>query len=214
MDQNELFKNYLEGKLSSEDRLLFEKLLKENQAYQAELNQYKKQVSPAKKTRFRSWAVSFLIALGIVALGIFLVYSLASPPGTKLFSTYYQPLDVETWESLSIDPSIEKGVTAYKNGKYEEAKTLFEQMLASNSSPDVLFFLGLCHLALDRPEKAVPILSRIPKDSPLAGDAAWYEGLGYLKLNKLEKAKPLLLTASQNSTQFSPSAQEILGKLK
>lgn len=214
MDQNELFKNYLEGKLSSEDRLLFEKLLKESQAYQAELNQYKKQVSPAKKTRFRSWAVSFLIALGIVALGIFLVYSLASPPGTKLFSTYYQPLDVETWESLPIDPPIEKGVTAYKNGKYEEAQTLFEQMLASNSSPDVLFFLGLCHLALDRPEKAIPILDRIPDESPLAGDAAWYMALGYLKLNKLQEAIIHLHIASEDNSEISDRAKEILAKIK
>ena len=214
MDQNELFKNYLEGKLSQEDQTILEKLLAENPSHQAEWEKFKKTHQPQKQSRIKSWAVSFLIALGIVSLGIFLVYSLASPPGTKLFASYYEPLDQFQWENSPQNPEFEKGLTAYQGENYKEALLILEKLEEEKDNPEVLFLLGLCHLALDRPEKAIPILSRIPNDSPLAGAAAWYEGLGYLSLNKLEEAKPLLEITSENSSQFSERAKEILERLK
>ena len=214
MNQNELFKNYLEGKLSQEDQTIIERLLAENPTYRAEWEKFKEAHQPQKQSRAKSWASSFLIALGIVSLGIFLVYSLATPPGTKLFASYYEPLERVEWKNFQQNQEFAKSLTAYRGKNYEGALLILEKLDEGQDHPEVLFLFGLCHLAMDRPEKAVPILSRIPLESTLAGEAAWYEGLGYLKLNKLEEAKPLLEIASENSSQFSQSAKEILEKLK
>ena len=214
MDQNELFKNYLEGKLSQEDKIILEKLLAENPSHKAEWEKFKKKQLPTKRGRFKSWAISFLIALGIVALGISLIYSLATPPGPKLFSAYYEPFDLSTLKISEEHKEFEKGMEAFRTENYEEALQIFEKMEAKNADAEVLFFLGLCHLALDRPEKAVPILDRIPEESQLFKSSAWYMALGYLKLSKLQEAKTHLSIASEDNSEISDQAKEILAKIK
>lgn len=215
MDQDELFQNYLLGKLSPEDQKLLEKLLAESPRYQAELELFRKtwKNPQTSGSKLSSWIISAVIALAIVAGGIFLFYTFGLPEGPRLYGTYYEPYPVEKPISQASNPQLKQGLEAYQSKRYDQAIQTFEQMLAQAESEQVIFYLGLSYLGADRPEKAIPIFGMISKESPLAGNTAWYKALGYLQLNKLEEAKAQLRVVENTKGSFSLKASEVLKKL-
>lgn len=218
LDQNELFKSYLEGKLNPKDRELLESLLGENPSYQAELEAFKATLdsNPAPKEPFslKSWIISIAIAIAIVSSGIFLFLSLGSPPGEKLYSNYYQPFPVDSFITKTNNPKLKEGLVAYQSKDYPKAIETFEYLLAQGESDQVELFLGLSQLANGRPEKAIPIMSMISSDSESAQYVPWYTALSYMKLNKLEEAKTHLQKASKISNLNQQKAQALLEKMK
>ncbi|WP_026951267.1 tetratricopeptide repeat protein [Algoriphagus mannitolivorans] len=216
MDQDELFRNYLQGKLSPSDKSLLEKLLEENPRYQAELELFRKtwKTPESSGSRVKSILISIVIALIIVAAGVFLFYTFALPQGPKLFSAYYEPYPVDRLISQSQNPKLKQGLEAYQAQRFDQATSIFEQLLAQSESDQVLFHLGLSHLASGRPEKAIPIFSLISKESPYSASIAWYKALGYLQMNKIDEAKAQLKIASSAKGEFSNKATELLDKLK
>lgn len=216
MDQDELFRNYLQGKLSPSDKSLLEKLLEENPRYQAELELFRKtwKNPESSESRVKSILISLGIALIIVAAGVFLFYTFALPQGPKLFSAYYEPYPVEKLITQSQNPKLKQGLEAYQAKRFDQAIPIFEQLLAQSESDQVLFHLGLSHLASGRPEKAIPIFSLISKESPYFSVSAWYKALGYLQLNKLDEAKAQLKIPGGQEGEFTLKATELLDKLK
>jgi hypothetical protein len=218
MNKEELFKSYLENLLSEEDKALFEKLLAENTTYQRELEDFKKQFyakqTPKSNSRLKTWIFTFLIALGIVAGGIYIFLDLSTPLGEKLYKTYYKPFPVEKIKSQINNPTIKEGLDAYFAKNYDEAISQFEYLQVQGESDQVTFFLALSHLGNDRPEKAIPVLSMISPSSNLAGNTSWYTALAYLKLNKLNESKSHLAKATSTPGLFRREAAEILEKLK
>ncbi|TDQ16389.1 anaphase-promoting complex subunit 3 [Algoriphagus boseongensis] len=218
LDQNVLFKSYLEGKLDPKDRELLESLLRENPSYQAELEAFKASLEPKTtlKEPFspKSWIISIVIATAIVASGIFLFLSLSAPPGEKLYSKYYQPIPVDSFLSKTGNSKLKEGLEAYQAKNYPKAIEIFELVLTQGESDQAELFLGLSQLANGRPEKAIPIMSMISPDSESAQFVPWYTALSYLKMNKLEEAKTHLLKASNIYDLNQQNAQVILEKMK
>lgn len=216
MDQNELFKNYLEGKLSPADQELLKKLVEENPQYMAQWEEFKKanKKTPSKRARIKSWTISFFIALGIVAAGFFLFYRLGTPPGERIFRSYYEEFPQEYELSGPENPLFEEGLRAYYSKNYEVAIENFERLFIQSESDEVKFYLGISQIAFGRPERGIPILSMVSSKSAILGYSSYYQALGYLSLNKLEEAKNQLEIASKEQTIFASKAKEILGKIK
>lgn len=217
MDQNELFQNYLLGKLSPEDQKLLEKLLEENPRYQAELELFRKNwknPETQKGSKLSSWIISSAIALAIVAGGIFLFYTFGLPQGPRLYTSYYEPYPVEKTISRAQNPQFKQGLESYQAKRYEQAIQAFEQMLSQAESDQVIFHLGLSYLGADRPEKAIPVFGMITRESPYAALTAWYKAMGYLKLDKVAEAKAQLRLVANSRVEFADLASEVLEKLE
>lgn len=237
MNQQELINAYLDGKLNSEDRKLFENLLQDDPNYQAELEKQRElrketlQSEPKSgtnpsdeihshplKTGLRSWLISATAAVIIVVFGYFLWTTLSMSPGEKLYAKYYQPFPHQANSSPGENTGdiASKAFQAYAKGNYKMAAEWFEQVKTPHDSGFALFYLGICYLEIGRPDKAIPVLNRIPVNSAIVSKevASWYEAMGYFKLNMLDKGKSALEIAAAKPNPYQAQAKEVLKTLK
>lgn len=225
MKLEELFESYLGGKMSASDKAIFEKLLDENPEYQSQLNHFKQEnihltgepsppLPQSKAKTLRYWGISVAIAMVIVLVGYFLISTLSMSPGQKLFAKYYETYPVaESGANASGDAS--QAFQAYEAKDYQKAAEWFERIQTQPNSDFALLYLGICQLELGRPEKAIPVLSLIPANSPTASKevASWFEALGYFELNMLEKGKKSLQITAAKPNPYQAQAKIILESL-
>lgn len=225
MELEELFESYTNGTMSEADASLFEKLVKENPEYQNQFDKFKGKKtehskienqpiqSKSKFSAIKAWGISVGIALAIVLAGYFLFKTLGIPTGEKLFNAYYEPKQFPDSLIYTKNPMILDAMTHFEKKEFSKAAVLLEK-LKSEGDPDFArFYLGLCELELDRPEKAIPSLSLVSQKSDYFLEATWYGAMSFLKMNKLEEAKRLLNISEANPNQYSEKAEEILKKM-
>ncbi|WP_332914720.1 hypothetical protein [Algoriphagus boritolerans] len=116
--------------MSESDRVLFEKLLKDNPEYQVQFHAFQqnsKEISKAKsrRTTFKTWSISVAIAVVIVAVGYFLARTLSMPPGEKLFLSFYEPREVLNSETQTVNNELSLALASYENEEYTKAEALF-----------------------------------------------------------------------------------------
>ena len=228
MDLQELVDNYLEGKLSPEDRKLFESLIADNPKYKAELIQLEKgraavelfeQSTRRRPSSLKSWLFSAAIACVLVLSGYLLWITLGMSPGEKLYAKHYEPLPNQVPKSaygeLAADIKTQ-AFQAYDAGDFEKAAALFQQVESQPDSEYILLYYGICQLELGRPEKAIPLLNLVNGETLIAPKevAAWYEALGYFKMNMLDKGKEFLQVTAANPNPYQAQAKTILESLK
>lgn len=238
MDQEELINLYLEGRLSSEDRAIFEKLLDDQPEYRQLLEEQRKikiavtleerqslrdflqevdqQTPKVEKSRsLKSWLLTGVAACVIVLAGFFIWTNLSLSPGEKLYKAFYETypnLVAPTVRSESVASLKTDAFLAFDNQDYEKAAVLFENLSQEPNSEYAIFYLGICLLELERPEKAIPLFQQVSEsaENPDKTTAEWYEALGYLKLDKLEEAKALISkVAGTSGHSFQSQAQEL-----
>lgn len=219
MELEELFESYLNQKMGESDRVLFEKLLKDNPDYQGQFHAFQqksKEISRArsKRSSLKTWSIAAAIAVMIVVVGYFLVRTLSMPPGEKLFLSFYEPKQVSNSEIPTVNNELSIALTSYENEEYTKAEALFEKLESENASDFTRLYLGLSQLAIDRPEKAIPTLSLISQESDFFLEANWYMAMGFLKLNKLDEAERHLQITASNHNSYSDKASEILLKMR
>ena len=228
MDLQELINDYLEGKLSPEDRRLFESLIADNPKYKAELIQQEKgraavdlfeQSARRRPASLKSWLFSAAIACVLVLCGYLLWITLGMSPGEKLYAKYYQtPPNQVAKSTLGTDEINLKteAFQAFDANDFEKAAALFERISLQGDSDYLLLYHGICQLELGRPEKAIPLLNRVGSDSDTASKevAAWFAAMGYFKLNMLDKGKQSLQVTASNANPYQVQAKTILESLK
>ena len=218
MKLEELFESYFSRKMTESDRALFEKLLSENPEYQTQFEAFQDKAKTkkitSKRSFLKSWSISVGVALVIVLIGYFLLRSLSMTPGEKFFYNYYEPKLSSDSEISTLDNNFSSAFESYQNQDFNRAELLFEKLNFEEESDLSRMYLGLCQLAMERPEKAIPTLSVISSDSDLFIEANWYIALGYLKLNKLKDAEKHLKITGESQNQFSDKANEILSKMR
>lgn len=221
MDLQSLIDEYLEGKLSPEDRKLFESLIADNPKYKAELIQQEKgraavdlfeQSARRSPSSLKSWLFSAAIACVLVLSGYLLWITLSMSPGEKLFAKYYETYPVIENTQTNSSGDISQAFQAFEAKDYEKAAALFERIQTQPNSDFALLYLGICQLELGRPEKAIPVLSLIPANSATAPKeiASWFEALGYFKLNMLDKGKEVLQVTAAKANPYQDQAKTIL----
>lgn len=156
------------------------------------------------------WAVAASLALIFVAWWGFRVG--LQDPNQKLYETYYET-DPGLITAMSGTDSYEfdRGMVDYKEGKYQEALTLWEPLLEQNPSGDtLLYFVAMANLELENFQESQKILQRILSESSseFEEDAKWYLALIYLKQGKLEQVKTLLSNVER------PEAKQLLEEIQ
>lgn len=225
MELEELFESYLNGTMSEADASLFKELIKENLEYQIQFDNFREKLagnsiienqpihSTSNLSSIKTWSITAGTAFAIVVVGYFLFKTLSMPPGEKLFLSYYEPIEIADSLINSENRMVDEAISNFRNKDYEQAESLFDKLKEEDESGFAQFYLGLCQLELDRPEKAIPNLSLVSQKSDYFFEATWYGAMSFLKLNKLEEAKRLLLISDANPNFYSAKAEEILQKI-
>jgi tetratricopeptide (TPR) repeat protein len=156
------------------------------------------------------WAVAASLALIFVAWWGF--QGRFQDPNQKLFEAYYET-DPGLITAMSGTDSYEfdRGMVDFKEGKYQEALSLWKPLLEQNPSGDtLLYFVGMANLELQNFQESKEDLQKILSESSseFEEDAKWYLALIYLKQGERDQAKLLL------SDLHRPEAQKLLEEIQ
>ena len=161
------------------------------------------------------WAAAVLV-IGFVTWGVWSQFSF-NPQNlyTEHFTTYPNDLVRVERSSEKTDP-LQRAFVAYQDNDFDSAIRQFDQLLASSSSDNILFFKAVSHLSKGDTELAINIFEKLnAKETWQYLEAVrWYLALTYLKTGQTNKAKNLLEQIdNQEGGHFQQSsAKEILEK--
>jgi tetratricopeptide (TPR) repeat protein len=161
-----------------------------------------------------------LAAAAIISVVILFRTLLPSYNPEKLFSTYYEPLNVISPVTRNSNTNLSNGynsaIEMYRLGNYQGAAIGFSDAIEKdNSSIEPLFFMGITELALENYDQAINMLSDATNPSiNYWKEAEWYLGLAYLKTGEKEKAFTCFEILSQTEGFYHKRAEAILRHLK
>lgn len=216
----EEIENYFEGKLSPEDKLLFEAKLESSPELVAELKLYKQirsvivekgtedlknkfvladkeldnggaVVIPInKKANYKILALVASVAL-VIGLSIFFLLNKKSDY-SQLASKYY-----ESEKGLPVEMGtsnkFDNLMNSYKSGNYKEAQRQLDELLKKDSNNDTaLYFNAVVNDELKNYQPAINNYARIPSSSNYFQKAQYRLVLTYLKTNEKNKAVEII----------------------
>jgi predicted Zn-dependent protease len=114
-----------------------------------------------------------------------------------LFERYFQPYpnEIEKVQEGFAAASIRgQAFRLYDEGRFDQAKVLFEELLRESTDYDVVFYLANTQLALGDPGQARRLLSAIPAGHRYYASGQWYLALALLKSKQEEEARTVLKT--------------------
>ena len=239
MDRDILIHNYLHQTLSEEERNELERLLENDPEFKAtsELendlhavlvdsgkehlkqqfvdfeNRGQEVTSETSSPSFLRYAVAACIIIG---LSVFISKSFINTTSTDdLFAQNFEPYQnivkpIERGEG--IDTPQEEAFFKYEMKDYETAIKGFEAEFEKTNDSYYLFYMANAYLALDTPNKAIPLLEKHQtfKDD-FYEKSRWYLALAYLKEGNKEKSSMLLKEIS-NSTGYAHKQAKTLLK--
>ena len=239
MEHPELIEKYIQNRLSAEEELVFNKLLKNNSAFKEEVELHakiKKVVTHEDDTNFRnlisdienkarSTSYKRSYKKWLVAASIILLFGLGynsinsnTTSTQELFASYFEPYrNVVHPIERSTEQQDKKAIAfmAYEKGEYEKAITLFTELYNSSKEPYYLFYKANALLKLEKADEAIPLLlEHLKTKDTLTEKTKWYLALAYLKIEDSEKAKALLNTIITEGAYKNKEAEELLKKFE
>lgn len=204
-----LMERYLNGDLSGEELLAFEKQLKEDKTLQqrlktlgnlkegivqagrkdlhSEIKQWEENELPIARTIpiwKRSWTmgIAAVLVIGITAIMLWP----QSENSNELFKAYFEPypnviMPTVRGGEVNEPSTVQKAYRAYDEGNYTEAVQFFENLEVKDDGS--LFYLGNSYLAIHETENAIQVLEKLVNEqSQFDEEAKWFLGLAYLKI--------------------------------
>ncbi|OYU67003.1 MAG: hypothetical protein CFE22_06870 [Cytophagaceae bacterium BCCC1] len=207
MNDLEYIDNYFANRLSSEDKLAFEQRLANDAAFAEEVAFYantkaleREKVLSEKHAQWNKKPSGTVLNFRLLSAG--LAATLLLVIGWWLYVQNTKP-DLETLannyvkENLSTLPvkmdakvdSLELGKQMYNDGKYLEAKAIFDKLSESKA----LEFAGLSALKVKNYAAAQKAFEKLAQDTDLIENKGkFYLALTYLQQSKKQKAEVLL----------------------
>lgn len=187
----ELFDDYLAGKMDKDSALVFETQLAQDSALNAafllhkqvvaqiEIASMKKKLtiihdelaarqyqSENKKTiTFPSFkwtkSIAAAIAIGIIGFGVYKYTS--SNKEAKLYATYYtQDVGLPSFMSESNHYTFDDAMVDYKSGEYAIAINKLKAITEHNASNDTInYYLAMAYMGQEEYDNAIPLLSKL-----------------------------------------------------
>lgn len=213
--QEDLIEKYILNKLSSEEVLLVEELIKNDANFNKEINFQSNLKTAIKKeddNDFRD-LISELeskarikdslprrsyvkwLAAATIALLLGLSYFLTTPQKNStedLFVSYFEPYrnvvqPMQRGNEQQDDKTL--AFLAYEKGEYTTAISLFSSLYSTTKEPYYLFYKANALLKLDKANEAVPLLlEHLKTTDTLTEKTNWYLALAYLKLDDKQNA--------------------------
>ncbi len=237
-----LFEDYLEGLLSEENRLAFEKRLEEDAEFAANFNTYKAlsdhlshQFSKERsdfKTQLENIGSTFfeentskkqtpkVIRLKpwhysiAASIALLIGFFVIQNMGSLDPEDYIFSESIEITERSQDATTLKDAETAFNNGAYKDAIENFDILLETDpENVELLFYKAIAHDAILEYDKADAIYNRLKNGSSLyKHKAAFYAGVSQWKRNNALEAQKLLETIPSSADEYK-DAQRILKKL-
>ncbi len=232
-----LFDQYLQGELTDEARLDFEKKLSENHelasefesfkevqiqletkfdfaadrdAFEANLKTISKEHFKPQKTKvisIKTW--TYLVAASVVLLlGLFLFNP--SKPGFEEYNQYENAYLTERGDGIE---NLKQAESAFNAKNYKAAIPLFETVLKENKSAEIQYFYGISLLENNQIKEAEMAFNEIKLGNSIYKNKAIYGlALAKLKQKDYKGCKEILLTIPSDYENYD-KVQELLDKL-
>lgn len=235
--------DYLQNRMTSEQRLAFEKQMKNDPQLQKEVNKQLELINAIETEamkerldqlhevhfgdkratvrrpllrRLRPLAVAASIAL--LLLASWWALRTTSTQEDQLFTQYYEtPQGLPTLLGIGSNQLFNEGMTDYKLGDFSTAQRQWLPLLQQNPSNDtLLFYLGISYLETDQTDSAVALFEEIieQNDPQFRQQALWYLALGLIKNGRADEANVHLKALLQSDSSFKERAQYILDRLE
>ncbi len=238
MKNEDLIEKYIQDKLSSEDRLVFEALLKNDISFKKEVEYHKdlkivveetedsnftnliysiekEDKNQSKKTSMYKWLAAASV---ILLVGLTYFVNLEKNTSSKdLFSNYFKPYrniikPIER-DSNELDETA-KAFMAYERGDYNKAIKGFTQLYDKNKESYLLFYKANALLKMEKSKEAVPLLiEHLKSKDTLIEKTNWYLALAYLQMNDKQNAKMMLKTVVDKGGFKRNEAKKLLKEL-
>ena len=177
MENHKYIEAYFEGNLSLEEKIIFEKLLAEDQDFAASFNleknvkkaitlyerallKQKLQSFENQKNTRKSLKKWYLVASFALLFGFGFWFVSKETSSEILYDQYYSTYPNVVMPTVRGTNSYDKKATAfyeYDNGNYDKAFTLFSKIYVTDKEDYVLFYRALCLLELNKPQEALSL---------------------------------------------------------
>lgn len=242
LQQQEQIDRYLDGEMSSAERLAFEQTVAQNPelAQGLELNRQINETLADKQEaqllhtiqqlrrstqhqakrlflvpRTLRWAAAMLL---LVVVALVLRFFLAPPTNEQLFAKYYVPQTLNLTEMSAEVPAanLQQALQTYKDGDKMAALPLFEAYLQSEPAHwEVRLAYANALLETDQASAAIPEYDRIIQSgSSFKQEAEWHKALALLQQGNPTASKEILANiVAQPAHDFKNPAQLLLAQL-
>ncbi|WP_235296767.1 tetratricopeptide repeat protein [Portibacter marinus] len=227
MDKDYLIDQYVNQKLSEEEKVVFHEILNTDEDFQEEVEMYvdlqkvvREDERQRLQTKVKEWSkihrrrrrrrsyiyLAILMVASIVS--IILVLKLVQPSDIEgMYANYFQvpandysPVLRNSREELQT-----RAFTAYESGEYALAAELFEQSPEIEVNPSLQFFYANSLGATGQFESAVSILEKInQEDFRYREEVYWYLGMFNAKVGKASEA----IENFEKYIEFSPDEEK------
>ncbi len=233
MDNESLIESYFEGNLTTQEKLLFDKLMQTDQHF-AETVSFEEKTKVAitlearenlktilrslenkiENKRSKTWL--YIAASVIVLLGVSLFFMNQTPSNEKLFATYFEPYPntvAPIVRNSSQKDLKSDAFAAYELGDYQRAAQLFNTLTENSQEDFAPFYHAISLMMLDEIDGATTIFKSNPWNIGYQEKVDWYLSLCHLKQGRIRKAKALLSNIVQSQSYNSEKAKYLLSKL-
>ena len=232
LTKDRLIQDYLNGTLTTDTKLLFEKQLDEDAEFAAEVKELEdletglhsigldmlkeevnnweqefKEKSKPKTKLIQLWPKYTAVAASVILLivaGLF-VYN-GTPDNNELYAEYFDPYEdmILTRGDISNSESLLiAGMEAYNNEEFTTAsEKLNDYLLNNNENKGVALYLGIAQMQIGKYSEAAISFGLAQQDVKFKQQAQWYEALLYVKSNQTEKARSLLEIIGKNTDHY------------
>lgn len=232
----ERIEQYLEGKMSVDERSRFESELTtdpqlaeqleelrvlilgvETAALKDKMEAFHADLTPVKdiasgggnrSTVIWRWSIAAIL---IVAFGLFWMLK-SDNDYEKLYAKHFSPdPGLPTTMSSTANYEFYEGMVKYKQGDYKTALSKWQTIRDDAMGMDTLhYFRGVAYLAKGDPDNSIKYLQPLwnMEDNSFSAETAHYLGLAYLKIGDIEEAINYLTFSKEES------AKEILSEIK
>ena len=223
----ELFDRFLDGNLSEEEQISFNRQLEEDPVFAETFDAYLvargaiglnglqedlRSVMKEEKVKIRSIMRFFPYGIAAAVLCLLMItIPFLNNSSEDVFGQYFETYPyyfTERGEGES-DP-IQKAILAYRQGSFEEAKPYFEQSVKNDTS---FFYQGVNHLALKEADQALIAFSQVRGNSIFGEELLWYQALAHILQGETEIAITILKKIPIGSTRRE-SALALLNELE
>lgn len=145
-------------------------------------------------------------AAALMAGALFFLYFLSGTTNSpqELFAmNYIKPAFTETQRSTT---SFQQLKTAYENKDYSTVTQLLEN--DNEAKPKLKLYLGISHLELEQPDKAIAVFKSLQSSSTIKDQATWYLALCHLKQKEVFKTKTELQKLVDGKIVATPKMKE------
>ncbi|MEM9075565.1 MAG: tetratricopeptide repeat protein [Bacteroidota bacterium] len=199
----ELLEDYLNGKLSKEEKIAFDKKLNADPNLKKELEKHKllheamadfdaidfrkriqeveKDVS-FKQNKKRNQGFFRIAASLAILIGLGIIWTTYEPSRDNLFEEYYSAYPMEDIKRGSQEQIPQQVLNDYSSKKYGEVISYFELLVQKYPEDDIIkMYLGTSYLEENRTKEALSVFKTID-DNAYKEHALWYISLCYLNL--------------------------------